>query len=159
VLRRVLARDRSLQDVAGPGVAVGGRFSPAEVGRVLDAVVASGTTPGASGAPVLVVDDIDQLAQLCVLEADRVAALCREDVRLVASAATGSAVMAMRGPLAELRARRSGIVLAPAERGSGEVFGHDLSWLADPGRPRPGRGVLVEGSRLAPVQVALPDGG
>lgn len=159
VLRGVLARDRSLQGVAGPGVAVGGRFSPAEVGRVLDAVVASGTTPGASGAPVLVVDDIDQLAQLCVLEADRVAALCREDVRLVASATTGSAVMAMRGPLAELRARRSGIVLAPAERGSGEVFGHDLSWLADPGRPRPGRGVLVEGSRLAPVQVALPDRG
>ncbi|WP_435736739.1 FtsK/SpoIIIE domain-containing protein [Cellulosimicrobium sp. PMB13] len=158
VLRGVLARDAALHDVAGPGVAVAGRFSPAEVGRVLDEVAASVGTSGAAGPPVLVVDDVDQLAQLCVLEADRVAALCREDVRLVASATTGSAVMAMRGPLAELRARRAGIVLAPAERGSGEVFGHDLSWLTDPGRPRPGRGVLVRGARLAPVQVAHPDG-
>ncbi|OLT55292.1 hypothetical protein [Cellulosimicrobium sp. CUA-896] len=157
-LRGVIARDGSVGDavraVAGARVTVVRRFTPADVTALLDEV--AGTVPAAAGGerPVVVVDDLDQLAQLCVLEAERLAALCRDDVALVASSTTASAAMALRGPLAELRALRRGVVLAPAERGSADVFGHELAWLTDPGRPRAGRGVVVEGARLVPVQVA-----
>lgn len=160
-LRGVLARDPAVADavraVAGVDVPVVSRFAPTDVAGFLDAVGATGPggrTSATAGRPVVVVDDVDQLAQLCVLEADRLAALCRDDVALVASATTAAAVMAMRGPLAELRALRRGLVLGPSERGSADVFGHDLAWLTDPGRPRAGRGVVVDGARLTPVQVA-----
>ncbi|MGO1934526.1 MAG: hypothetical protein ACTH5E_11595 [Cellulosimicrobium funkei] len=136
------------------------RYTPADVARLLDTLEAgqgAATFPSRATAPrVVVVDDLDVLTQLCVLEADRLAALCRDGLVLLASATTGAAASALRGPLADLRGARSGIVLAPRERGSAEVFGHGLEWLTEPGRPRPGRGVLVQGARLAPLQVARP---
>ncbi|MFD6029473.1 FtsK/SpoIIIE domain-containing protein [Cellulosimicrobium funkei] len=142
------------------GAIVVRRYTPADVARLLDTLEAgqsAATFPSRAAAPgVVVVDDLDVLTQLCVLEADRLAALCRDGLVLLASAATGAAASALRGPLADLRGARSGIVLAPRERGSAEVFGHGLEWLTEPGRPRPGRGVLVQGARLAPLQVARP---
>lgn len=157
-LRGVLARDARLveavREVAGDDVPVVSRFAPADVAAFLDAVGTAGDALPRGERPVVVVDDLDQLVQLCVLEADRLAATCRDDVALVASAATAAAAMALRGPLAEVRALRRGLVLGPSERGSADVFGHDLAWLADPGRPRAGRGVLVDGARTVPVQVA-----
>ncbi|MGW9418951.1 FtsK/SpoIIIE domain-containing protein [Cellulosimicrobium funkei] len=144
----------------GNGAIVVRRYTPADVARLLDTLEAgqgAETFPSRATAPrVVVVDDLDVLTQLCVLEADRLAALCRDGLVLLASATTGAAASALRGPLADLRGARSGIVLAPRERGSAEVFGHGLEWLAEPGRPRPGRGVLVQGARLAPLQVARP---
>ena len=142
------------------GAIVVRRYTPADVARLLDTLEAgqgAATFPSRATAPrVVVVDDLDVLTQLCVLEADRLAALCRDGLVLLASATTGAAASALRGPLADLRGARSGIVLAPRERGSAEVFGHGLEWLTEPGRPRPGRGVLVQGARLAPLQVARP---
>ncbi len=142
------------------GAIVVRRYTPADVARLLDTLEAgqgAATFPSRATAPrVVVVDDLDVLTQLCVLEADRLAALCRDGLVLLASATTGAAASALRGPLADLRGARSGIVLAPRERGSAEVFGHGLEWLAEPGRPRPGRGGLVQGARLAPLQVARP---
>ncbi|MGN7704496.1 FtsK/SpoIIIE domain-containing protein [Cellulosimicrobium sp. 22601] len=170
VLRAVVARDDTLAAEAGTSTTVVRRYAPADVGALLDAVTA-GTREGTRRTPwerrgelpgppeVVVVDDLDVLAQLCVVEGERLAAACRDGLVLVASATTGGAASALRGPLADLRGVRSGIVLAPAERGSGEVFGRGLEWLAEPGRPRPGRGVLVQGARLAPVQLALPPAG
>ncbi|QJW36073.1 FtsK/SpoIIIE domain-containing protein [Cellulosimicrobium protaetiae] len=150
-LRAVVARDDALAAVAaGAGAHHVGRYAPAELGAVLD------TISGAGAPGTVVVDDLDLLAQLCVLEADRLATACRDGLVLLASATTGGAATALRGALADLRGTRTGIVLAPGERGSGEVFGHRVDLLADPGRPRPGRGVLVRGSRLTPVQVATP---
>ncbi|MET7135718.1 hypothetical protein MT994_16585 [Cellulosimicrobium sp. MI9406] len=144
----------------GNGAIVVRRYTPADVARLLDTLEAgqgAETFPSRATAPrVVVVDDLDVLTQPCVLEADRLAALCRDGLVLLASATTGAAASALRGPLADLRGARSGIVLAPRERGSAEVFGHGLEWLAEPGRPRPGRGVLVQGARLAPLQVARP---
>ena len=105
---------------------------------------------------MVVVDDLDVLLQLCVVEGERLAAACRDGLVLLASATTGGAASALRGPLADLRGVRAGVVLAPGERGSGDVFGHGVELLAEPGRPRPGRGVLVQGARLTPVQLALP---
>ncbi|KFD44291.1 hypothetical protein IU11_03645, partial [Cellulosimicrobium sp. MM] len=144
----------------GTGAIVVRRYAPADVARLLDTLEAgqgAATFPSRATAPrVVVVDDLDALTQLCVLEADRLAALCRDGLVLLASATTGAAASALRGPLADLRGARSGIVLAPRERGSAEVFGHGLEWLTEPGRPRPGRGVLVQGARLAPLQVARP---
>ncbi|MBD5786419.1 hypothetical protein IF650_09520 [Cellulosimicrobium terreum] len=152
VLAGVVSRDATVRAAAGEDVASLARFVPADLSGFLDAVERRTVD---DVRPVLVVDDLDQLGQLCVLESDRLAGLCREDLRLVASSTTTGAAMALRGPLAELRAARAGVVLGPGERGSGDVFGHALEWLTEPGRPRAGRGVLVQGSRLAPLQVAL----
>ncbi|MBM7820897.1 S-DNA-T family DNA segregation ATPase FtsK/SpoIIIE [Cellulosimicrobium cellulans] len=169
VLAAVVARDETLAAAAGPPTIVVRRHAPADVGALLDAV-AAGTRTTARESPqekvpedgppappgVVVVDDLDVLVQLCVVEGERLAAACRDGLVLLASATTGGAASALRGPLADLRGVRTGVVLAPGERGSTEVFGGGLEWLAEPGRPRPGRGVLVQGARLAPVQLALP---
>jgi S-DNA-T family DNA segregation ATPase FtsK/SpoIIIE len=167
-LRAVVARDDALAAAARPGTRVVRRYAPADVGTLLDAL-AAGTREtgqedvrenGPRGLPgVVVVDDLDVLVQLCVVEGERLAAACRDGLVLLASATTGGAASALRGPLADLRGVRAGIVLAPGERGSTEVFGRGLEWLAEPGRPRPGRGVLVQGARLTPVQLALPSAG
>ncbi|MEV8179281.1 FtsK/SpoIIIE domain-containing protein [Cellulosimicrobium funkei] len=157
---RASGKSHSNGNENGNGAIVVRRYTPADVARLLDTLEAgqgAATFPSRATAPrVVVVDDLDVLTQLCVLEADRLAALCRDGLVLLASATTGAAASALRGPLADLRGARSGIVLAPLERGSAEVFGHGLEWLAEPGRPRPGRGVLVQGARLAPLQVARP---
>jgi DNA segregation ATPase FtsK/SpoIIIE, S-DNA-T family len=147
-------------DGDGDGTIVVRRYAPADVARLLDTLEAGragAVSLGRATEPdVVVVDDLDVLTQLCVLEADRLAALCRDGLVLLASATTVAAASALRGPLADLRGVRCGIVLAPRERGSAEVFGHGLEWLTEPGRPRPGRGVLVQGARLTPLQVARP---
>ncbi|UKJ65885.1 hypothetical protein H1Q78_09855 [Cellulosimicrobium cellulans] len=167
-LRAVVARDDALAAAAGPGTDVVRRYAPADVGALLDAATAGmretgredSRENGPRGLPgVVVVDDLDVLVQLCMVEGERLAAACRDGLVLLASATTGGAASALRGPLADLRGVRAGIVLAPGERGSTEVFGRGLEWLAEPGRPRPGRGVLVQGARLTPVQLALPSAG
>lgn len=167
-LRAVVARDDALAATAGPGTRAVRRYAPAEVGTLIDAL-AAGTREtgqedagenGPRGLPdVVVVDDLDVLVQVCVVEGERLAATCRDGLVLLASATTGGAASALRGPLADLRGVRAGIVLAPGERGSTEVFGRGLEWLAEPGRPRPGRGALVQGARFTPVQLALPSAG
>ncbi|WP_426309324.1 FtsK/SpoIIIE domain-containing protein [Cellulosimicrobium sp. E-16] len=167
-LRAVVARDDALAAAAEPGTDVVRRYAPADVGALLDAVTAGTRETGQEDArengprglpDVVVVDDLDVLVQLCVVEGERLAAACRDGLVLLASATTGGAASALRGPLADLRGVRAGIVLAPGERGSTEVFGRGLEWLAEPGRPRPGRGALVQGARFTPVQLALPSAG
>jgi S-DNA-T family DNA segregation ATPase FtsK/SpoIIIE len=55
-----------------------------------------------------------------------------------------------------LRATCRGLVLAPGEPGSGDVFGIALGWHCDPAHPHlPGRGVVQDGRTVQPVQVYL----
>lgn len=75
-------------------------------------------------------------------------------IALLASATTVAAAGAFRGPLADLRAARYGVVLSPGVAGSSEIFGTDLGWHVEPEVHRPGRGVLVDGSSSTFVQVA-----
>lgn len=112
---------------------------------------------GAPGPPLVVVaDDVD-----CV-QGDRLdaalAAWCTAAragdaaPHVLVSARTDRAAGAYRGVLAAVR--DVVVVLAPGTPGSAEVAGQDLSLLTDPGRPAPGRGVLVDRSGAQPVQVA-----
>ncbi|MDM8084657.1 FtsK/SpoIIIE domain-containing protein [Cellulomonas cellasea] len=108
----------------------------------------------------LLVDDLDSLDQMHPVEAERLAqaAAARPGglrLRLIASARTGRAATAYREPIARLRSIRAGLVLDPLEPGSADVFGVDLTTVVDPSRAHaPGRGALVRGRELTPVQVA-----
>ncbi|ANC32809.1 FtsK/SpoIIIE domain-containing protein [Isoptericola dokdonensis] len=167
-LAAVVARDPALRALAGSGKA----FDPTAAGvRALLDLLAAGPPARAAGPPgevddrpvarggrpVLVVDDLDALTQLCPVEADRLGTLLTE-VALVAATTTQGALLAHRGPVAELRGRRTGVVLGPGERGADEVLGTALGEVADPGPPRPGRGALVSAGRVTPVQVASAGG-
>ena len=77
---------------------------------------------------------------------------------VVAAAQTARAAAAYRGALGALRGLRAGLVLAPAELGSGEVFGVGLDWLVDPTQPHaPGRGVRQQGRDVVAVQLLHPE--
>ncbi|WP_418276144.1 FtsK/SpoIIIE domain-containing protein [Isoptericola jiangsuensis] len=152
-LAGVVSRDPALRADAGEVPCAG--TSPAAVRSLLDALCTDGDAPSGQ---VLVVDDLDLLAQSCPVEVERLSApdLPLGPVELVASVTTQGALMAHRGPVAELRGRRTGLVLGPGERGSDEVLGTALSDVVDPGPPRPGRGVLVLAGTATPVQTAGP---
>ncbi len=147
----VVARDRELLDDAA------GVPSSDHAGAALrDLLARLDGAPGDAG--VLVVDDLDVLAQTAPVEAEQLGALVAQGWAVVASATTTGALLAHRGVLAELRGRRTGVVLAPGERGSDEVLGAPLADAVDPGPPRPGRGALVRPGAVVPLQVALPGG-
>ena len=136
--------------------------SPAAVRRLVEELASAAGPSGDTaadgaddGVPTVVVDDLDALAQACPVEVERLGALVEEGgLVLVASATTQGVLMAHRGPLAELRARRTGVVLAPGGRDADEVFGTPLGDVAEPGPARPGRGALVDGGTAAPLQAA-----
>ncbi|WP_407341713.1 FtsK/SpoIIIE domain-containing protein [Pengzhenrongella phosphoraccumulans] len=150
----VIARDGPAREV-GEGRAatrtVG--FVPADIDRLLDGGLPAGT--------VLLVDDLEVLEQLSPATGDRLAALVTDagpGVRVIASASTARAAIAHRGALGALRSVRRGLVLAPAEPGSGEVFGVALDWVVDPAHPHAaGRGVCQHGRDLVVVQVLDPE--
>ncbi|WP_407316846.1 FtsK/SpoIIIE domain-containing protein [Isoptericola halotolerans] len=153
-LAAVVSRDALLR--SEPGSHTVTAATPAAVRRLVEDLAGAGP-----GAPTtVVVDDLDTLAQACPVEVERLGALA-EDGRsvLVASATTQGALMAHRGPLAELRARRHGIVLAPGGRDADEVLGTALTEVADPGPPRPGRGALVRDGVAVALQAAGPSAG
>lgn len=141
-----------------PGMAWCGE--PSGLTDLLDRLERDG--PHAPGPRVVVVDDLDVLDQLHPIETERLARLTAgtptpggPPVRLVASASTARAATAYREPLARLRALRHGLVLDAHEPGSADVFGVPLDTAVDPVRGhRTGRGVLVHGREVDPVQVA-----
>jgi S-DNA-T family DNA segregation ATPase FtsK/SpoIIIE len=116
----------------------------------LDATVGEGFS--------LIVDDIDQLPEGPLWEhLDR---LTRDGRRpgatIVASAATEAVGGAFRGPVAQLRRARCGLLLGGVARHDGELFGVRLparSGLDDP----PGRGWLVASGRARRLQLADPE--
>ncbi|MFD6092482.1 FtsK/SpoIIIE domain-containing protein [Oerskovia sp. NPDC060338] len=155
-VRAVLSRDLRLTQLAathdGAGhVVVACSFSPFEAAEALKLL---STDPPARG-DVVVVDDLDVLQQACPLEVEVLTELVRAGVVLLASASTVAAATAHRGPLAEVRAARCGLVLRPGERGSADVFGASLDQVLDPGTGPAGRAVAVRSGELVPVQVAF----
>ncbi|MFE4464601.1 FtsK/SpoIIIE domain-containing protein [Oerskovia sp. NPDC056781] len=154
-LRAVVSPDARFEDLVRGGArdlhVVTGRSS-AEVRKVLG--VLSGTALVAGD--VVVLDDLDLLVHAFPLEADVLIGLVRDGVTVLASASTAAAATAHRGPVAELRGARNGLVLAPEERGSSEVFGRPLGWSVDPEVAPAGRAVAIRGNELVPVQVASP---
>ncbi|MFE5307709.1 FtsK/SpoIIIE domain-containing protein [Isoptericola sp. NPDC056605] len=166
-LAGVVSRDAALRRDAGDAPAVAP--SPASLPGLLDGLQ-DGLTGRATGEglvdhaavthrghDVLVVDDLDVLAQQHPLEAERIAALTDgTGLALVTAASSTGTALAHRGALAELRARRTGVVLHPGERGADDLWGVPLADAVDPGPARAGRGALVEAGRVRVVQVARP---
>lgn len=153
---RLAGRARALDDV--PTLE---RLTPAPAARFVAEVTArrqalSRLRP--AGTLRLVVDDLDAFCLACPAAADALWALVEDDgpaqIALLAAATTVAAAGAFRGPLAELRAARFGVVLSPGVAGSSEVFGTDVGWHVEPGVHHPGRGALVDGSSSTFIQVA-----
>lgn len=162
-LRAVLSSDERFEGLGADTLPTGGSGdrapyaatgtgSSAETRAALGALTRAGLVAG----DVVVVDDLDLVVQAFPLEADVLTDLVRAGVVVLASCTTAAAATAHRGPVAELRAARSGLVLAPEERGAGDVFGRSLGWSVDPGGGPVGRAVAVRGNDLVPVQVASP---
>ena len=149
----IVARDPALLGEASGALTA---RPAAEELRALLRVLEPGPATG-----VLVVDDLDAVAHTCPVEAERLAVLVGGGLvggglAVVGAATTTGALMSHRGLLGELRGRRTGILLGPAERGSEEVFGTSLADVVEPGPPRPGRGALVGPRGVVAVQVELP---
>lgn len=161
----VVARDgplRTLGNARAPDSVCG--FAPDAIDRML---------AGLARSAVVLVDDLDALEQQSPTAGDRLLAVVSGAAEpgcggrgpreapgpvLVAAAQTARAATAYRGALGALRAVRRGLILCPAEPGSGEVLGVGLDWVADPARPHaPGRGARQHGRDVTPVQVLDPD--
>lgn len=162
-LRAIVSPDERFTELEPLGASAGGPGATdpfAATGPRASAQVRAllGTLPsvGLGAGDVVVVDDLDLLVQTFPLEADVLTDLVRTGVVVLASCTTAAAAMAHRGPVAELRGARSGLVLAPEERGSGEVFGRPLGGSVDPEGGPVGRAVAVCGNDLVPVQVTAP---
>ncbi|MFD6137456.1 FtsK/SpoIIIE domain-containing protein [Isoptericola sp. NPDC060257] len=173
-LAGVVSRDAVLRQDAGDVPAVAP--SPAALAGLLAGLLdglPDGLPDGPAGPPgdgraalpavtdqgprVLVVDDLDVLAQQHPLEAERISALTDgTGLVLVAAASSTGTALAHRGALAELRARRTGVMLHPGERGADDLLGVPLADAVDPGPARAGRGALVQAGRVQVVQVARP---
>lgn len=142
----VIGFDQKLQTAA---TALGCPFYPASQ-QALAAVAAQ---PPA----LLVLDDLDNLANLYGGAAlDRLGDLAQAgELTVLAATTTFNALVSNRGIVGKLRAARTGIVLRPAERGSGEVFAAQLPPPHD--LPIPGRGWLVQSGRVEVIQICAVD--
>lgn len=107
----------------------------------------------AAGLPsdvTLLVDDIDELERQ---DPDLVGTL---RARLVATCTSLAAGSAYRGALPTLLRGRRVLVLDLHDTASAELVGPRAPWLADPGRRPVGRGALVLGRDVTPLQVYDP---
>jgi S-DNA-T family DNA segregation ATPase FtsK/SpoIIIE len=107
---------------------------------------------GLDGGPgALVLDDAGTLADSAVLAALTAADLAEHDVVVLAAGTAGELSGAFRGPVADLRRSRGGLLLCP---GPGDA---DLLGIRLPRTPvpvRPGSGWLVTAGTVQRVQVA-----
>ena len=110
----------------------------------------------AAGATLLV-DDIDLVDDAAVLDGIEAAVRnARDNGGFVVLAGTTEAMAAsFRGPIAQARRARSGLLLRPEGSHDGELLGVRLRRRAGHADP-PGRGVLAMHGRVVPVQVPDP---
>lgn len=129
-----------------------GDISVDDLGDILGAVDAI-----RSDSPVVILDDVDLLEGWNPQA--RWVGSCTNYLQaggiVIASSATASVPSAFRGLLATLRRHRRGIILDAGAPLSTEVFGVNVTKVADPAGAMPGRGVWVDGSRVTPLQMAL----
>ena len=112
---------------------------------------------GTAVMPDLVVDDIDLLpdGQLSTRLEELLRAGPVDDRVIAVSAAADVAATVFRGPLAQARRSRVGLLLCPTSRQDGELFGIRLSRPALSDDPA-GRGWLVRNGVATRLQVAVP---
>lgn len=139
--RGPLRQRRDLALVADPG--------DADEVRTALAAVAEGAT--------LLVDDVDLIDDAVVLDGIETAVRNARDGGgfVVLAGTTESMSAAFRGPIAQARRTRSGLLLRPEGPHDGELLGVRLRRRAGAADP-PGRGVLAVQGRLVPVQVPDP---
>jgi DNA segregation ATPase FtsK/SpoIIIE, S-DNA-T family len=142
--------------LAAQGERLGAVALPADdqgrAAEMLDAMTRPDGTP-----PVVLVDDVDLLGDGPL--ADRLAALARlaRDGRalLVLAGPTEALIAAFRGPIAEVRRGRAGLLLQPSGPHDGELFGIRLP-RRDASHDPPGRGWLAGHGEAVAIQVAAP---
>ena len=101
-------------------------------------------------AVTLLVDDLDDL------EREHPELVATLSGRMVATSTAHAAAGAYRGALPGLLRGRRVLVLDVHDAASAELVGPRSRWLADPGRRTVGRGALVVGREVTPVQVYDP---
>lgn len=146
-----------------PVVAVCARRGPLHRRRDL-AVVVDGSNAdevraaiAAADHPALLVDDVDLLDDAGVLDAIEAAVRAARDGRgfVVLAGATDAMAAMFRGPVAQARRARAGLLLRPEGPHDGELLG--LRLRRRPGHTDPpGRGFLAIHGTALPVQVADP---
>jgi len=99
---------------------------------------------------IVLVDDIDEL------EREDPALVGSLSTRLVATSTAQAAAHAYRGVLPALLRGRRVLVLDLNDADSAELVGPRAPWLAEAGRRTVGRGALVHGREVTPVQVYDP---
>ncbi|SNR89338.1 DNA segregation ATPase FtsK/SpoIIIE, S-DNA-T family [Geodermatophilus saharensis] len=109
----------------------------------------------ADGPGVLVLDDAGTLPEAPVLAA-AASELTEHDVAVLAAGTAGELSGAFRGPVADLRRSRGGLLLCPGP-GDADLLGIRLPRAPIP--TRPGSGWLVTGGTAQRVQVARHRGG
>jgi S-DNA-T family DNA segregation ATPase FtsK/SpoIIIE len=120
---------------------------------LLDALTENGEAP-----PDIVVDDADQLDEGPLWH--RIEALLRrrsDPTQVIALASsTDRAALAFRGPLAQARQARNGLVLAPSAGRTAELFGQHLTNTHRPPANDPvGRAMLIHGDSVVQIQIAM----
>jgi DNA segregation ATPase FtsK/SpoIIIE, S-DNA-T family len=110
-----------------------------------------------SSAPDLIVDDADLLLDgpLTMRIEDQVQT-ARPGRIVVLSGSTDALLAAFRGPVAQARRAKSGLLLCPSSPLDGELFGARLPRRVRGGDP-PGRGWLIRRGALTRLQLAQPD--
>ena len=152
-------RTTTLAVLAAGALAAGARVVTASTGawpagvERLRAPDLAAISPGTAPAPVVLVDDLDDLDRDDPPAADALADLVATSgarvARLGSQRCCGGAY---RGMLATLLRRRAMVVLDPSDGASAELVGPAAGWLTDVVSP-PGRAVAVHGRRAVPVQV------
>ncbi|MEZ0449808.1 FtsK/SpoIIIE domain-containing protein, partial [Cellulomonas sp. ICMP 17802] len=105
----------------------------------------------ATGPPVLLVDDLDDLERSHPSLGGLLGSVPTGSV--VAAVTSASAAQAFRGAVPVLLRRRRTLVLDVHDPASAELVGPRAAWSEDPRRRPPGRGVLLQGRDAAVVQV------
>jgi S-DNA-T family DNA segregation ATPase FtsK/SpoIIIE len=145
----VAPRRSPLRELALPGVlgVVGADDDADLLGKLLDGVERH----------VVLVDDAELLLDTPLDDRlGRVVRAARDaDQAVVAAGTTGDLVSQYRGFVVDIRRSRSGLLLSPQSQGDGDLLGVRLPRNMVPGPL--GRGLLVLGGTVMPVQAALPD--
>jgi S-DNA-T family DNA segregation ATPase FtsK/SpoIIIE len=145
----VTPRRSPLRELALPGMlgVVGADDEADLLGKLLDGV----------GRYVVLVDDAELLLDTPLDDRlGRVVRAARDaDQAVVAAGTTGDLASQYRGFVVDVRRSRSGLLLSPQSQGDGDLLGVRLPRNMIPGPL--GRGLLVLGGAVTPVQAALPD--
>ena len=147
-----------------PVVALCGRRGPLRQRRDLALVADPANVDEVRGAfaavadgATLLVDDVDLIDDTAVLDGIEAAVRSARDGGgfVVLAGATETMSASFRGPIAQARRARSGLLLRPEGPHDGELLGVKLRRRAGHSDP-PGRGVLALRGRVVPVQVPDP---